>query len=129
MSETPDYDSKYELKDYPEMLNELKLDIMLIPRKDCYFNKCKSNLKFLEAAMCEIPVIASSFEDAPYEEIPDDAIIKIPIGKSWKDSIEALIASQSLRRAIGKRAKDYTLDNFNIERNAHLWAEAYESIK
>lgn len=118
-----------DIKDYPDMLNELRLDIMLIPRKDCYFNKCKSNLKFLEAAMCEIPVIASSFEDAPYEDVPDDAIIKIPIGKSWKDSIGSLIASKSLRRAIGKRAKVYTLDNFNIEKNAYKWENAYKLIK
>lgn len=48
---------------YQKTLNECKLDLMIIPRKDNYFNRCKSNVKFLEAAMLEIPVIAQSFDD------------------------------------------------------------------
>ena len=44
---------------------------MLIPRGENYFNRCKSNIKFLEASMCEIPVIAQSFttNDSPYDEL------------------------------------------------------------
>jgi len=114
--------------DYPDTLNELKLDMMLIPRKECYFNKCKSNVKFLEASMCEVPVIASSFERGPYEEIPDDAIIKIPNGERWYDSINKLIDNKELRRDMGKRAKDYTLKNFNIEDNGHRWADEYNKL-
>ena len=34
--------------EYYEKLNDLKLDMVIIPRADTYFNRCKSNLKFLE---------------------------------------------------------------------------------
>ena len=56
------------IRDYFGTLNDLELDIMLIPRQENYFNKCKSNVKFLEASMLEIPVIAQTFEDAPYND-------------------------------------------------------------
>ena len=118
-----------KIKDYPDLLNELRLDIMLIPRKDCYFNKCKSNVKFLEAAMCEIPVIATSFKDGPYEDIDYDAIIRIPVGRPWFDSINMLIDNMIVRREMGKKAKQYALDNFNIKDNAHLWDDAYNKLK
>jgi len=114
--------------DYPDTLNELKLDMMLIPRKECYFNKCKSNVKFLESSMCEIPVIASSFKDGPYEDIPDDIIVKIPNGERWYDAINKLIDDKKLRRSMGKKAKEHTLKYFNIEKNAHRWSDAYNKL-
>jgi len=30
---------------------------------------------------------------------------------------------------MGKEARDYVEKNYNIEDNAHLWEEAYSSIK
>ena len=111
---------------YFDTLNELKIDIMLIPRKDNYFNKCKSNLKFLEAAMCEIPVVASSFPDGPYEEL--DGEIGIKLTGDWKKTIDNLIKNKDKRRAIGKRAKEYVLENYDITKHAHKWEEAYNKL-
>ena len=55
---------------YYEYLNDLKLDMVIIPRSDSYFNRCKSNLKFLECSMLEVPVIGQSFPtgDSPYKQ-------------------------------------------------------------
>ena len=114
------------IEEYPAMLNSMKLDMMLIPRKDNYFNRCKSNVKFLEAAMCEIPVIAQSFEDGPYEELTEDIGVLVKDNATWMYEIERLINDKELRRQIGRNAKQYTLDNFNIETKHPLWAEAYE---
>lgn len=113
---------------YPETLNEMKLDMMLIPRKDNYFNRCKSNLKFLEAAMCEIPVIAQSFKDGPYEEITDETGILIKDNKDWEKEIETMIEDKELRRLIGRNAKKYVLKNYDIKDHAHKWADAYKSL-
>lgn len=57
---------------YYEYLNDLKLDMVIIPRADSLFNRCKSNLKFLESSMLETPVIGQSFptKDSPYEVDP-----------------------------------------------------------
>jgi len=114
--------------DYNQTLNEARLDIMLIPRKDNYFNRCKSNIKFLEAAMCEIPVIAQSFEDGPYEEITPDMGILIKDNNDWKKEVDRLINDKELRRSMGKKSREYVVKNYNINDHYQEWEEAYKSL-
>ena len=117
---------------YFETLNSLKLDLMLIPRHESYFNKCKSNIKFLEASMLEIPVVAQGFtkKDSPYDKDIDGTngfIVKT--GKSWTPTVKKLLDDKKLREKVGKTAKKYVLKHYNIEKNYKLWADAYKSIK
>ena len=108
-------------QDYFETLNNLTLDLMLIPRQNSYFNQAKSNIKFLEAAMLEIPVIASSFPNGPYEELDGKIGIKT---KDFKEVWEVINKPYDLRW-MGKAAKNYALKNYNIHNNYHLWETAY----
>lgn len=119
------------MKDYFNTLNELRLDLMLIPRGENYFNRCKSNIKFLEASMCEIPVIAQSFttNDSPYDELDGKIGFKVKTGKSWTPTVKKLIDNKELRLKTGKEAKKYVLSKYNIEDNYKLWADAYNIIK
>lgn len=118
---------------YYDKINSLKLDIMIIPRADNYFNRCKSNLKFLEASMFEIPVIASGFADgnSPYQANPEDQkhLVLVNDNSQWIAEIEKMIADKEGRRELGRRAKEYVVKNYNIADKAHLWEEAYASIK
>lgn len=117
------------IKDYPKTLNDAQLDIMLIPRKDNYFNRCKSNIKFLEASMCEIPVVAQSFEDGPYEEIENYTTgVLIKDNSKWIEEIDKLIDDKELRREIGANAHSHVLSNYDINNNYDKWADAYENI-
>jgi glycosyltransferase involved in cell wall biosynthesis len=120
------------IADYFDSLNDLELDIMLIPRDDNYFNRCKSNVKFLEASMCEIPVIAQGFEDglSPYQVNPEDVkhMIIAHTPEEWEASVLKLIDDKKLRREMGKKAYKYVLERYNIKKNAHLWKEAYEKL-
>ena len=90
-----------------KQLNELRLDMMIIPRADNYFNRCKSNVKFLETSMLEIPVIAQAFPtgDSPYQQNPEDSkyLILATDYNSWIDNIEKLIADKNLRLEMGKK--------------------------
>lgn len=117
---------------YYEYLNDLKLDMVIIPRSDSYFNRCKSNLKFLECSMLEVPVIGQSFPtgDSPYEADPEDAkyVLLATDTESWIAQIEKLIANKELRHELGKKAHDYVSEKYSIENNAHLWADAYKSL-
>jgi glycosyltransferase involved in cell wall biosynthesis len=118
------------MADYQETLNNLRLDLMLIPRHESYFNKCKSNLKFLEAAMLEIPVVASAFSDgnSPYEKDikSGENGFLIQNAEDWIPVVDKLIADKDLREKIGLAAKEYVLQNYNIHNKAHLWEEAYK---
>ena len=117
---------------YYDKLNSLKLDFMVIPRADNYFNRAKSNLKFLEASMFEIPCIAQGFEDgkSPYQANPEDQkhLVLVTDNTQWIPEIEKLIENKELRRQMGKDAHDYVLANYNIEDKAHLWEEAYQKM-
>lgn len=113
---------------YNQTLNEARLDIMIIPRKDNYFNRCKSNVKFLEAAMCEIPVIAQSFTDGPYEEITPDMGVLIKDNSKWMEEIDRLVKNKHLRRSLGKKAREYVLENYNIADHYEEWDNEYKKL-
>lgn len=117
---------------YYDKINSLKLDIMIIPRADNYFNRCKSNLKFLESSMFEIPCIAQGFPDgqSPYQVNPEDQkyLLLATDYESWIEKIESLINDKDKRRELGRKAKEYVVANYNIDDNAHLWEKAYAKI-
>lgn len=118
--------------DYQDKLNSLKLDIAIIPRKDNYFNRCKSNIKFLEMSMLEIPVVAQSFTDglSPYDkDLKDDSIgLLATTEEDFRNQLDKLIKDKSLRQTIGKNAKEYVLKNYNILNNYKKWKYAYNQI-
>jgi len=119
------------LEDYFETLNDLKLDIMLIPREENYFNKCKSNVKFLEAAMCEIPVIAQSFttKDSPYDfDLNGKNGLLATTEDDWKKQIELLVEDKELRRKVGREAKKYTLKHYDIKDNVYKWEDLFNQL-
>lgn len=120
------------MKDYIDTLTSLKLDMMVIPRKDDYFNRAKSNLKFLEASMLEIPVIAQGFSDnlSPYQVNPKDSehMVIITDNKDWLSAIETMINDKDGRERMGKEAHDYVLENYDINKKGDLWTKAYSSL-
>jgi len=120
------------LDKYLDTLNSLALDIVLIPREDTYFNECKSNLKFLEMSMLEIPVIAKSFKNhnSPYDNDITNGVNGF-LSKDLKEfeSYFNLLSNDSkLRKSIGKEARTYTLAHYNIENNYKLWYNTYNKL-
>jgi len=119
------------VSEYINTLNNLKIDIMVIPRKDDYFNRCKSNLKFLEASMLEIPCVVEGFSDglSPYQVNPTDAnYLDIVTDQNWMKYLEPLIKDKELRRSRGKKARAYVEEKYSIQNNIHLWQNAYQSL-
>lgn len=120
------------MEDYYETLNNLKLDIMIIPRADNYFNRAKSNIKFLEAAMFEIPCIVSGFPDgkSPYEVNPEDlkhlVLVKDPT--KWIEEIEKMINDKKGRRELGEKSRKYVINKYSIDNNYKKWENAYKKL-
>jgi hypothetical protein len=118
--------------EYYDTLNSLRLDIQIIPRKETYFNKCKSNLKFLESSMLEIPCVAQAFStgDSPYQQTPEDSkyLLLANTQEEWVAQIEKLIANKELRREMGARAREYVEREYSIANNINNWEIAYKSI-
>jgi len=117
---------------YYDKLNSLKLDMMIIPRIDNYFNHAKSNLKFLEASMFKTACIASGFPDgkSPYQVDPDDAkhMVIVTDNSQWIPEIEKLITDKELRIKMGEDAYEYVKEKYDIDKNAWRWEQAYATL-
>jgi len=117
------------IEDYKRKLRSLKLDMAIIPRFDNYFNRCKSNLKYLEHAMLKIPVVAQGFTDglSPYQaDIINGVNGFISITpESWAENVVKLIDSENLRKEIGENAYNYVKEKYNINKNINMWETTY----
>lgn len=121
-----------KLTDYLEFIPTLKIDIMLIPRHDNYFNRCKSNLKFLEASMCKMATVAQSFPDgnSPYEVDKEDTenLILASNPQDWIDKVIDLLDNPEKIDILKEKSHNYVLNKYDININGHKWAEAYKTI-
>lgn len=110
---------------YMMTIANLALDLAIIPRKDNYFNRCKSNLKFLEMSLLKIPVIAQSMTDGPYE---GDADYLTLVTDGWYEKIIEIKENYSQYKMVAEKAHDYVLENFNIKTYAPKWSETIETL-
>lgn len=111
---------------YPARLNGLRLDIGLAPLQDTLFNRCRSQIKFYEYALAEIPGVYSPLYnfhkfDGQLGMVAEDL-------DQWYRSIKNLIIHPGLREDITRSAYAYVRANANIARKAVLWKKAYQSL-
>lgn len=111
------------VEEYPK--NTLaKIDIGLAPLVDNQFNRCKSDLKFIEYGMLKIPIIASPV--GPYLESIEHKktgfLAKTP--KDWLKYLKRLIEDEDYRKEIAEAAYQVASKR-TIEKNYHLWEEVY----
>lgn len=55
--------------EYPTALRRVMSDFTIMPLKNNIFNRCKSDIKYLEACATGSVAIGSKFKDSPYENI------------------------------------------------------------
>lgn len=113
---------------YYHTLNKMKVDVLMIPRNDSYFNRCKSNLKFLEASLMGIPVVAQAFDDekSPYQANPQDKehMLLATDSDDWYNKVTEALEDPSF--AAG--AQDYVLENYNIRKVAKQWRDLIDNL-
>lgn len=126
-----EWQSYVHVNEYYKTIHDLNLDLMIIPRKDSYFNRCKSNLKFLEASLLKIPVVAQGFEsgDSPYQGKEDSKhMVVVTDNDTWYNEITKLLANPEKRKKMAQKAHDYVLKNYNINNYAKEWRTTIENI-
>jgi len=97
--------------EYPQKLKDLNIDLCLIPREDNYFNRCKSNCKYLEMSAMKIPVIAQGFPDkqSPYDLIAEEGAPITIATDDWLDKISKVDLSVN--------GYDWVKANYNNDSN------------
>ena len=97
---------------YYDKLNDLALDIVLLPLTTIPFNTAgKSVVKYLEASTFAIPVVASAI--SPYKEVIEDKETGLlaTTPEEWSAKIEQLIEDTTYRHDLGKAAFKNTWRN------------------
>jgi len=113
--------------DYYDKLNDLLLDIVLLPSTDIPLNtQGKSFIKYLELSAFAIPVVASN--NTPYKEVIDDenSGMLASSAEQWISKTEMLIEDATYRLAIGKAALKNTWRNYSYtSRNIQILTDTF----
>lgn len=117
--------------EYMIKVASLALDLVIIPRKEHYFNKCKSNLKFLEMSLLQIPIIAQGFstKDGPYDFEPDAKRMTVIYDNSqWMETIINVKDNYDAYKEKAEEAKAYVLKHYNIKKYAQEWVKQIKNL-
>jgi len=115
--------------EYFSNVAELALDVAIIPRKEHYFNQCKSNLKFLEMSLLKIPVIAQGFSDgtSPYQGI-DEEYMTVLTNNNWYNEIIKIKENSKEAKEKASKAYLWVLKNYSIKEYAKVWTEKINNL-
>lgn len=112
---------------FPKWYSELGIDIAIAPLKDTPFNRCKSNIKWMEAAMLEIPTVASDV--LPYRDIKHGETGYLATTHAqFVKYLSKLIESEELRRKIGKQAKKEILAHWTTDKFLPLYEKLFTRL-
>jgi len=111
---------------YYDVLREIQPNIFIAPLMPSIYNNCRSNLKYLQAALVKSVFVGTNLP--PYRNVQHDKTGLLPFTRiSWWWSLRRLIRNPELLSRIGKSAyKD--LKGYLLEDNISLWDSAYRSV-
>ena len=104
-------------------------DIALAPLRDDEFNRCKSDIKFLDYSALHIPGVYSttpSYENSVVHE--KTGMLAHNETDEWVQNLEHLVESRKLREEIGGQAHEYLLSGRVLKKNIFTWKNALEQI-
>jgi len=99
---------------YPEIFEDL--DILLAPLKNTKFNKCKSELKLIEASARKLPVIASDI--GIYGSVIKSRVNGLLVENKlsdWRRAIKKLIGDKELRQRLGNNLYETFKRKYDIK--------------
>lgn len=123
IDEVPDYTG------YVEKLQDLHIDIALAPLVDNRFNRCKSNIKWLEYSACGFAGIYSDLP--PYNtciESGRTGLLVENTTEKWVRAIELLISNPQLRKSIAANSRCEVLTKYTLEAGAHDYLDTYRAL-
>lgn len=102
---------------YPDKLASLAIDIAVVPLVDSAYNRCKSNLNWMEWAALKVPIVYSPTENN--KNMPGFAATT---SWEWFNFLEKLIVSPTLRKQTGELENVHVKKNGNMKQ--HIWGLA-----
>jgi glycosyltransferase involved in cell wall biosynthesis len=115
--------SQLPVDQYMNFYNEA--DACLVPLVDSKFNSMKSNLKVLEAATKNAPVICSNVK--PYSQCK--YIIPVNNQSDWFTNIKKVVKDAIYRQEMGIANGQWCRENFDLVKVNKLRKQVFESLK
>jgi len=87
---------------------------------------CKSEIKWLEAAVLQVPSIVSA--TATYRDVLEDGLDALLVEESsdaWQDALLRLVEDPALRRRLGAAARQKALSRYSLDAAAELLRDAF----
>jgi glycosyltransferase involved in cell wall biosynthesis len=113
--------------EYPRLLSGLGVDIGLAPLQDTFFNRAKSDVKYLEYSATGAATIASPV--APYLASVHEnrgIVVHENTPAAWSAAIVRLIEDTELRERLAANAYEWVRSERSIEATAHKWCALFQ---
>ena len=101
----------------PALISEV--DINLAPLVDSIFNRAKSEIKWIEAALVKVPTVASKI-GAFSAEVVDGETGLLATDDEWFDKLESLVLSLELRQKLAESAYRAVLENCTLSKKDEM---------
>ena len=103
------------------------LDVILAPSKDTPFNRCKSDIRVMEAWLCGRPVVASEATYGDTVRAAGGGFVARNT-KDWIDLTAQLLRNELLRRQFGEAGMKYVIEQRTYRKNADKWEAVYQEV-
>lgn len=113
---------------FPRKLAECGFDIALAPLRDNNFNRGKSNLRYLEASMLKVPVVASPLDDYKRTIIDGKNGFLCNTEDEWFNVLSKLVEDEKLRKNIGIAGYANVVKNFALEDMSNIYIDTLEDF-
>lgn len=104
-------------KALPQLISQV--DINLAPLVDSVFNRAKSEIKWIEAALVKVPTIASHI-GAFADMMIDGQTGLLAKDSEWKEKLESLILSADLRKELAENAYAFVVENCSLDKKDEM---------
>jgi GT2 family glycosyltransferase len=113
--------------EYQAHMMKLDLDLVLAPLEDNRFNRCKSNLRLIEAGMIGASVIAQRLE--PYTQGKPPAFAFADAPDEWTAAIRSFMATtQAERTDAAARLQNWVMNNHTLEKRLKERVEGWLKV-
>jgi tetratricopeptide (TPR) repeat protein len=120
-------DPVWDLDSYWMILAQM--DINLAVLKDTVLSDCKSEIKWLEAAMLGIPSVASP--TATYRDVIDDDVTGLLAGTAdaWFAALDRLVRDDAFRRSVGRAARARAVADYGPARSVANLRHIFRAVQ
>lgn len=95
----------WHISEYPQKLYDLNADCALAPLRDTEFNRCKSNIKWIEWSSIGVPLVASNVE--PYRNTKGDIVLANNDIESFRAMMEHAMKMSAEPKLLKKQEKRF----------------------